>query len=83
MTRIQVGLRTAPAGCSTNAVVQITDGTPAGTKTLTLTAAANDSGPLAIDYSAGTPILVSVSTRAVGCGTNPQNANVLVQYKGR
>ena len=83
VTRIQVGLGTAPLGCSTNAVIQISDGTPAGTKTVTLTAAANDSGPLAVNYSAGTPILVGVSIRAVGCGTRPQNANVLVQYNGR
>jgi hypothetical protein len=83
VTRIQVGLGTAPLGCSTNAVVQITDGTPAGTKTITLTAAANDSGPLAVNYAAGTPILVGLGIRAVGCGTKPQNANVLVQYKGR
>ena len=83
VTRIQVGLGTAPAGCSTNAVIQITDGTPAGTKTITLTAAANDSGPLAVNYSAGRPILLGLSIRAVGCSTRPQNANVLVQYKGQ
>jgi Collagen triple helix repeat (20 copies) len=83
VTRIQVGLGTAPVGCSTNAVIQITDGTPAGTKTITLTAAANDSGPLAVNYSAGRPILVGLSIRAVGCNTKPQNANVLVQYKGQ
>jgi hypothetical protein len=83
VTRIQVSLGTAPLGCTTNAVIQISDGTAARTKTLTLTAAANDSGPLAVNYSAATPILVGVSVRAVGCGTRPQNANVLVQYKGR
>ena len=83
VTRIQVGLGTAPVGCSANAVIQISDGTAAGTKTITLTAAANDSGPLAVNYSAGTPILVALSIRAVGCSTKPQNANVLVQYKGQ
>jgi hypothetical protein len=83
MTRIQVYLQTSPVGCNTNAVVQISDGTPGGTKTLTLAAAANDSGPLSVNYSAGVPINVGVSVRAVGCGTRPQDANVLVQYKGR
>jgi hypothetical protein len=83
VTRIQVSLGTAPLGCSANAVIQVSDGTAAGTKTLTLIAAANDSGPLAVNYSAGTPILVGVSIKAVGCATRPQNANVLVQYKGR
>ncbi|HWW87355.1 MAG TPA: choice-of-anchor tandem repeat GloVer-containing protein, partial [Vicinamibacterales bacterium] len=83
MTGIQVQLETAPVGCVTNAVIRVSDGTPAGTRTLTLTSAANDSGPLAVDYSAGTPITVGISTRAVGCNTRPQDANVLVQYKGR
>jgi hypothetical protein len=83
VTRIQVYLQTAPDGCDTNAVVQIGDGTPDGTNALTLAAAANDSGPLAVNYAAGVPISVVVSTRAVGCDTRPQNANVLVQYKGR
>jgi hypothetical protein len=83
LTRIQVGLGTAPSGCGPNAVVQISDGTAAGTKTLTLTAASNDSGPLAVNYTAGTPITVGVSIRAAGCGTRPQDANVIVQYKGR
>jgi hypothetical protein len=83
LTRIQVYLQAAPSGCNTNAVVQISDGTPAGTKTLTLTAAANDSGPLAVNYTAGTPISVGVISRSVGCSTAPKDANVLVQYKGR
>ena len=83
MTRIQVSLHTAPTGCNTNAVVQVSDGTPAGTKTLTLTAAAGDSGPLAVNYSAGTVLTVGISTKAAGCNTRPQDANVLVQYKGR
>jgi hypothetical protein len=81
VTRIQVGLGTAPI--RSDAVIQIADGTPNRTKTITLTAAANDSGPLAVNYSAGRPILVGLSIRAVGCGTRPQNANVLVQYKGQ
>ena len=83
VTRMQVGLGTAPSGCSTNAIVQISNGTAAGTKTLTLTAASNDSGPLAVNYTAGTPITVGISVRANGCGTRPQDANVVVQYKGR
>jgi hypothetical protein len=83
MTRFQVVLQTAPAGCGTNAVLQVSDGTPAGTKTLPLAGAASDSGPLAIDFVAGRPILVGVSIRATGCSTRPQDANVLVQYKGR
>jgi hypothetical protein len=59
MTRIQVQLQTAPVGCNTNAVIRVSDGT--NTQTLTLTAAANDSGPLSVPYAAGTPITVGVS----------------------
>ena len=83
VTRIHVQLQTAPAGCRINTVIRMTDGTTGGTQTLTLMAASNDSGPLALNYSAAVPINVGVSVAAAGCKTNPQNANVLVQYKGR
>jgi len=81
VTRIQVQLQTTPAVCKTAAVIQITDGTIAGTRTLPLQAASSDSGPLSVNYAAGVPITVGVSVAAAGCKTSPQNANVLVQYK--
>jgi hypothetical protein len=84
MTRIQVRLGLTPVGCSVNAVLRVSDGTPGGTKTITLVAAANDSGPLAIPYSAGSPIAVGVSTAAsCGGGIPPASANVVVQYHAR
>ena len=83
MTRVQVSLQTPPAGCKTNAVLQISDGTLAGTKTLAVTAANRDSGPLSVPYSAGRPISLGISVRAAGCDIRPQDANVIVQYKGR
>ena len=79
VTRIQVQAKTAPSGCSTNAAVRVTDG--ATPQTVTVSAAANDSGALAQNYAAGAVITVSVSTAAAGCGTNPADANVSVQYK--
>jgi hypothetical protein len=84
MTRIQAQVVIAPLGCTQNAVLQVSDGTPAGTKTLTVTAAANDSGPIAVNYSASAPIRVSVSTPAT-CdgGQQPAVANMVVQYKAR
>jgi hypothetical protein len=83
VTRIQVQLSAAPASCKTNAVIRLTDGTVSGTATVTLTAAANDSGPASINFTAGIPITIGVSVLPAGCRTNPANANVLVQYKGR
>jgi probable HAF family extracellular repeat protein len=83
VTRLTAYLQTAPTGCNTNAVVQLSDGTPEGVTQLTLTAAANDSGVLSVDYPAGASLLVGVSARAVGCGMRPADANVLVQYKAR
>ncbi len=79
VTRIQVQAKTAPSGCGTNAVVRVTDGTTP--QTVTVSAAANDSGALTQNYAAGAVITVSVSTAAAGCGTNPADANVSVQYR--
>lgn len=83
VTRIQAQLQQAPSGCRTNAVIRISDGTVAGTRTLTLGGAANDSATIAINYAAGVPIVLDLSTAAARCGTRPSDANVLVQYKGR
>ena len=81
VTRIQVMLQGAPASCRGNAVVHLTDGTTAGTRQLSLASVSADSGAIAIDYVAGTPLTVGISVPA-NCRTNPQNANVVVQYRG-
>jgi hypothetical protein len=83
VTRVEVYLQTPPAGCNANAIIQVSDGTVAGTISLTLAGTANDSGPLAVNYYAGTRLTVSVAARPSGCNVKPQDANVLVQYKGR
>ena len=83
VTRIQAQLGTAPISCKVNGVLQISDGTPTGTHTLTINAAANDSGPSTINYAAGMPITVAVSIAAQGCKFPPIAANVLVQYKAQ
>jgi hypothetical protein len=82
ITRVQAQLSTTPS-CRTTAVIQVTNGTVGGSHTLPLQATSSDSGPLAINVGAGVPISVGVSVPAAGCKTNPQNANVLVQYKRR
>ena len=79
VTRVQVQAKTAPSGCTTNAIVRLTDGTTP--INLTISAAANDSGAVAQNYAAGVPLVVSVQTAAAGCTTSPADANVIVQYK--
>jgi len=79
ITRVQVQAKTAPSGCATNAIVRLTDGaTPVN---LTIAAAANDSGPIAQNYSAGASLTIAVQTAAAGCTTSPADANVVVQYR--
>ena len=79
VTRLQVQAKTAPSGCSTNAIVRLTDGTTP--INVTISAAANDSGAITQNYSAGASLTVSVQTAASGCTTSPADVNALVQYK--
>lgn len=79
VTRVQAQAITAPSGCSTNAVVRVTDGT--SPINVTLSAAANDSGAITQNYAAGAALTISVSTAASGCTTSPANVNVEVQYR--
>ncbi len=79
ITRIQVQAKTAPAGCTTSAVVRLTDGTTP--VNVTISAAANDSGAISQNYAASSSLQVLVQTAAAGCTTNPADANVTVQYR--
>jgi hypothetical protein len=79
VTRVQVQAKTAPAGCSTNAIVRLTDGT--SPVNVTIAAAANDSGPITQNFAAGAVLTVSVQTAAAGCSTSPADANAIVQYR--
>ena len=79
ITRVQVQAKTAPAGCTTNAVVRLTDGT--SPVNVTISAAANDSGSILQNYAAGAALQISVQTAAAGCATAPADANVVVQYR--
>lgn len=83
VTRIEVAIDTAPDRCRTIASIRITDGTTAGTYTLPVSGTTVDSGPLALDFSAGRRIDVGVNVAAAGCRTSPTNANVVVQYRAR
>jgi hypothetical protein len=79
ITRIQVQAKTAPAGCTTNAIVRLTDGTTP--VNLTISAAANDSGAISQNYPSASSLQVLVQTAAAGCTTSPADANVVVQYR--
>lgn len=79
VTRVQVQAKTAPAGCATNAVVRLTDGTTP--LNVTVAGAANDSGSISQNYAAGAVLQLAVQTAAAGCGTSPADANVVVQYR--
>ncbi|MGB9465441.1 MAG: hypothetical protein WBR10_10030 [Candidatus Acidiferrum sp.] len=79
VTRLQVQAKTAPSGCTTNAVVRLSDGT--SPVNVTISAAANDSGPITQGYAAAASLTISVQTAAAGCTTSPADANVVVQYR--
>ena len=79
VTRVQVRTKTAPAGCATNAVVRVSDGTTS--QDVTIAAASNDSGGIIQNYGAAAALTVAVQTAASGCTTSPADANVMVQYR--
>jgi len=79
VTRSQAQAKTAPSGCTTNAVVRLTHGTTP--VNVTIAAAANDSGAITQNYAAGTSLTVAVQTVAAGCTTSPADANVVMQYR--
>jgi len=79
VTRVEAQAKTDPAGCTTNAVVRVTDGTTP--VNVTISAAANTSGALTQNYAAGAAITIGVTTAAAGCTTSPADENVTVQYK--
>lgn len=79
ITRLQLQAKTSPSGCTTNAVVRLTDGS--SPINLTLATAANDSGAITQNYTAGATLTVSVQTAAAGCTTSPADANLTIQYR--
>ena len=79
VTRLQVQAKTAPSGCTTNAIVRLSDGTTP--VNLTVAATANDSGSISQNYAAGASLTIAVQTAAAGCTTSPADANVIVQYR--
>jgi hypothetical protein len=80
LTRIQGRVVTAPAGCGTQLRVQVSDGTR--TAALPIAAASNDSGALAVAFTAGVALRISLLPPA-GCSIKASQLNVVVQYRAR
>jgi hypothetical protein len=81
VTRLQLVLGTAGAGCTTQSTVSVTDGTTPITLTTVNGTVIYDSGAISQNYAAAANLDVKIATPASGCTTAPQNANVNVQYR--
>ncbi len=80
LTRIQGRMVTAPVGCNTQLRAQVSDGTQ--TAVLPIAAASNDSRALAVAFTAGVPLRLSLLPPA-GCSTKASQLNLVVQYRAR
>jgi hypothetical protein len=81
VTRLQLVLGTAGAGCTTQSTVSVTDGTSSVTLTTANGTATYDTGAVSQNFTAAANLDIKIATAASGCTTAPQNANVNVQYR--
>jgi hypothetical protein len=81
VTRLQLVLGTAGAGCTTQSTVSVTDGTSSVTLTTANGTATYDSGAVSQNFAAAANLDIKIAAAASGCATAPQNANVNVQYR--
>ncbi len=83
MTRLDVAVGTAPAGCSTYPVIGIYDSTAATwLKTVTLAAATYSyrNAVSGVSITAGHNLSMGVMTAGTGCTTNPGSAQLTMEY---
>jgi hypothetical protein len=83
MTRLDIAVGTAPAGCSTWPVIGIYDSTAATwLKTVTLAAATYSyrNAVTGVSLTAGHNLSMGVQTAGVGCTTNPGSAQLTMEY---
>jgi hypothetical protein len=83
MTRLDIAVGTAPAGCSTWPVVGIYDGTAsAWLKTVTLASGTYSyrNAVSGVAITAGHNLSMGVQTAGVGCTTNPASAQLTMEY---
>jgi hypothetical protein len=80
VTGLTAAVRTAAVGCTTQPVVQVSDGT--SSINLTITNRNNQNRVVVTqNYAANSNLLISLPTGAVGCTTLPSDMNVTVEYK--
>ncbi len=83
MTRLDIAIGTAPAGCSTYPVIGVYDSTAsAWLKTVTLAAGTYSyrNGVTGLSVATGDNLSMGVQTAGVGCTTNPGTAQLTVEY---
>ena len=83
MTRLDIAVGTAPAGCSTYPVIGVYDSTAAAwLKTVTLAAATYSyrNAVTGVSVTAGHNLSMGVQTAGVGCTTNPGSAQLTMEY---
>ena len=81
VTRLQLVLGTAGAGCTTQSTMSVSDGTNSVTLTTANGTAIYDSGAVSQNFAAAANLDIKIATAASGCTTAPQNANVNAQYR--
>jgi hypothetical protein len=83
MTRLDIAVGTAPAGCSTWPVIGVYDGTAATwLKTVPLAAGTYSyrNAMAGVGVAAGHNLSMGVQTAGVGCTTNPGSAQLTMEY---
>jgi hypothetical protein len=83
MTRLDIAVGTAPAGCSTYPVIGIYDGTSSTwLKTVTLASGTYSyrNAVSSVSITAGHNLSMGVQTAGVGCTTNPGTAQITMEY---
>jgi len=83
MTRLDIAVGTAPAGCTTYPVIGIYDGTSSTwLKTIALAAATYSyrNAVTGVSITAGHNLSMGVQTAGVGCSTSPGNAQLTMEY---
>ncbi|HEX4007854.1 MAG TPA: hypothetical protein VHX60_16900 [Acidobacteriaceae bacterium] len=82
MTRLDIAVGTAPAGCTTYPVIGIYDGTSSSwLKTVTLAPATYSyRNTASVAITAGHNLSMGVQTAGVGCTTNPGTAQLTMEY---
>jgi hypothetical protein len=83
MTRLDIAVGTAPAGCSTWPVIGIYDSTAAAwLKTVTLASGTYSyrNAVTSVSVAAGHNLSMGVQTAGVGCSTTPGSAQLTMEY---